>query len=467
LQRKSSDIIVYEKDRDSLGFLTDFFADNKGYSAEFISNLREIKKRLRNTPPDALITGSPSCVDKIGRFKDTPCPVIAMVSKDVTGGIRGVVDNEIEHYLLAPYHRGDLAYRLKLVTRKRGLLEKVRQGKKDAEAVADLTYIISSTLDPQRVLYLIVKKLSELIPVSRCSILSLDLGDAARATVVSSFENPSIKHLELDLVKYPEIRKALRTRKPVVVKDARSDPLMNRVRSTIEPLGVRSIVVVPVIFRSEVIGTLFLRTSSDSRHFSDREVRLCKRIASAAANALYNAFLYEEVRAEREELQKLAITDFLTGVYNIRYLYHRLDDEFGRAIRYGQPLSCLMMDIDHFKTINDTYGHRTGDRVLREFAELIRGLTRKSDVFARYGGEEFIMLLPHTPMKGALSEGRRVAEAVRRHRFKGIKDTIKMSVGVACFPDRRIKTQDDLIRLADDGLMKAKKGGRDRVAVFS
>ena len=173
------------------------------------------------------------------------------------------------------------------------------------------------------------------------------------------------------------------------------------------------------IFRDEVIGTLLLRTSKTGRTFTEREIRLCTAIANASANALYNAFLYDRVVREKTLLQRLAITDYLTGIYNIRYFYKRLEEEFSRAERYITPLSCMMFDIDHFKKINDTYGHRIGDIVLREFAQLVKSHTRKADIFARYGGEEFIMLLPQTILKGAMDKAELIRKAVKKYQFMG------------------------------------------------
>jgi len=457
-------VFIYDKNKESIAFLKNFFKGHRSYSATFFASIDELRKKLKPNPPYAVIAGSPAFIDRLIP-REPALPVIAMVSRDIAKGMRSVVRNDVEYYLLAPYTAEDLEYKLKVAGRRSDLFAAVHQEKEDLEAVADLTYSLTSTLDPEEVLYLIVRKISDIIPVSRCSILSVGFGEDRYARVISTFESHQIKHITLDISKYPEIEKALRTRQAVVVRDALSDPLMKKVRKIIEPLGIKSIVVIPIIFRDEVIGTLFLRTSRKGHVFTEREVRLCQRIAESSANALNNAFLYERVKTERAELKKLAITDFLTGVYNVRYFYHRLSDEFSRAQRYNTDLSCIMFDIDFFKKVNDTYGHRTGDIVLREFAMLVKAHVRQSDVLARYGGEEFILLLPHTDREGAISEAERLSDAVRKHRFRGINpaERITMSTGVATFPDKRIKTQDILINFADDALMKAKHGGRDRI----
>lgn len=296
-------------------------------------------------------------------------------------------------------------------------------------------------------------------------MISINAEDQRYAQVLSTFEDPSITNIRLDLEKYPEIRNALSSRKPVIIKDARKDPLMKEVKDVIAPLGIRSILVIPIFFREEIIGTMLLRTSRANHAFTKKEIQLCVALAKASSHALYNAFLFQKLYREKAKLEKLAITDYLTGIYNIRYFYSRLEEEFSRAERYQMPLSCIMLDIDHFKKINDSYGHRIGDFILREFAQIVKRYTRKSDLLARYGGEEFILLLPQTSLKGALIEARRLQKVVREIRFRQLREGqgITVSFGISCFPDKGVKKSDDLINFADNALYKAKEKGRDLI----
>jgi len=227
-------------------------------------------------------------------------------------------------------------------------------------------------------------------------------------------------------------------------------------------------VVIPIFFRDKVIGTLFLRTSRAEHAFTENEIRLLNTIAGASANALNNAFLFEQIEDEKSRLEKLSLTDFLTGIYNIRYFYHRIIEEYSRSQRYTLPISCLMLDIDHFKKVNDRHGHRAGDMVLKEFAQLLKKHSRKSDVLARYGGEEFILLLPQTAVDGALSEAERIRGIVENHKFKSLKsrEGLTVSIGLSVSPHDRIRTHDDLISCADQALFDAKNLGRNRVAAF-
>lgn len=462
-------VYVYEKDKESLSFLRDFFITNKKkYKVDYFTRVSDLKKKIKKAFSGILIVGVPEGLKGI-----LPLPegirILAMLSSGVPGGMRSIIDANIENYMLPPYYEYDLSCKLQILSKKIDYTETILQENKDLETIINLTDLLSSTLDPEEVLYLIVKKLSEVIPVSRCSILSVDSGASKQADVISTFEKKNFKSLSLDLKKYPEIRKALRTKDTVIVSDAGKDPLMKSVKNAISPLEIKSIMVIPVFFRSEVIGTLFLRTTRQSYSFTEREIRLCQNIANTAAKAINNAYLFQEINTQRAELEKLAITDYLTGVYNVRYLYHRLESEYASAKRYQSPLSCILLDIDKFKRINDTCGHRTGDMVLREFAQVIKGHTRKSDVFARYGGEEFILLLPHSNLVGAIAEANRLRDVVRNHKFKGLKknQTITISLGVASYPyHKKIRSQDDLITLSDDALLKAKAQGRDRVIVY-
>ncbi|MFC1549587.1 diguanylate cyclase [Nitrospirota bacterium] len=462
-------VYVYAKDKETLFFLRKFFTSNKKkYKASFFKSLPDMREKLSSSPPDVLIAGAPDCIDRIAEHIGST-PVMAILTSELPDGMRSVIDTGVEHYMIKPYQDYDLSCKLHILSRKKDYVDIITQEKKDLETLVELTDLLSSSLDPEEVLYLIVKKLSEIIPVSRCSILNVDAVPKGKAEVISTFEKRDFGSLELDLGNYPEIRKALRTRNTVIVNNADKDPLMRTVRDKISPLEIKSIMVIPVFFRSEVIGTLFLRTTRRSYSFTEREKKLCQNIANTAAKALNNAYLFQEISSQRSELEKLSITDYLTGIYNIRYLYHRLEVEYESAKRYSTPISCIMLDIDHFKKVNDTYGHRTGDIILREFAMLINGHTRKSDVFARYGGEEFIMLLPHSNLVGAISKAESLKDIVREHKFKGLrkKAKITISLGVSSFPyHKAINAQDDLIRLADDALLKAKNKGRDRVIVY-
>ena len=165
-----------------------------------------------------------------------------------------------------------------------------------------------------------------------------------------------------------------------------------------------------------------------------------------------------------------SITDPLTGIYNRRYLERRLADEIARANRYGMPLSVLLTDIDHFKRVNDIYGHQVGDLVLEGMAQLIVNTLRTTDIVARYGGEEIMVIAPSTPVKTAIDLAERLRKVVENATFEVPVELdrdisalgVTVSIGVACF-SQHTKDMQDLIQNADKALYRAKSEGRNRV----
>jgi two-component system, cell cycle response regulator len=163
-------------------------------------------------------------------------------------------------------------------------------------------------------------------------------------------------------------------------------------------------------------------------------------------------------------VESLAIMDPLTGLYNRRRFETIFVNEFKRAARYQLPLSLLVIDIDHFKKVNDTYGHQEGDTVLRQIAQVIQSTIREVDTAARWGGEEFVVLSPNTSRENGLRAAERVRKAVANHAFTGMgSERLTVSIGVAGIPAPDIDSQDKLIHAADLAMYGAKKNGRNRV----
>jgi len=181
---------------------------------------------------------------------------------------------------------------------------------------------------------------------------------------------------------------------------------------------------------------------------------------------LFTARLTKAVSGVQQQLRKMAITDGLTGMFNRKHIMSRFYEEFERAKRLEKSLGCIMIDIDRFKSINDKYGHITGDEVLREIPDRIKNSIRIYDVLGRYGGEEFLVVLPDTNLDDAKSLAERIRENVKLD-LPIETDTaylinVTISLGVTCMLDED-KTVDDIIKRADEGLYKAKASGRDNV----
>ncbi|HTN43033.1 MAG TPA: diguanylate cyclase [Nitrospiria bacterium] len=200
--------------------------------------------------------------------------------------------------------------------------------------------------------------------------------------------------------------------------------------------------------------------------FSDKEllarIQVCLR-TKMREDELRGA--NDQLENQLLDVRQRAITDAGTGLYNRRHFFELLDREFSRAKRFNEPFSCLMMDIDHFKEINDSFGHPIGDKVLVEIAGILKQSVRLIEVAARYGGEEFVLLLPKTRPNEAIKPATRILESVSSLRFPGFPPDriITISIGISGLPDSLIASKEDLIRSADFALYKAKRAGRNRI----
>ncbi|HUT23816.1 MAG TPA: diguanylate cyclase [Sumerlaeia bacterium] len=190
-------------------------------------------------------------------------------------------------------------------------------------------------------------------------------------------------------------------------------------------------------------------------------------LALILRGAIRSAFTLQELAHSNRDLSQISITDALTGLHNRGYMMNRLSLEFKRAGRNRQILSCLMIDLDHFKQINDTYGHKFGDVVLRAVADRLKGLVRETDIFGRYGGEEFLIILPDTDRRGArnLAEKLRAGLEAERIQHDCFSLLATASFGVASTQNPAVITADHLLQLSDRALYQAKESGRNRVGV--
>ena len=222
-----------------------------------------------------------------------------------------------------------------------------------------------------------------------------------------------------------------------------------------EPSGV-PVVAVPLTGSGTVVGVLLLWDRDGDQDFTDDDLAMLRTFTSQATVAVDNVLLHEEAR-------RLSVTDGLTGLANYRGFTVTVGKEVERAVRFERPLALLLLDLDHFKLVNDVWGHPRGDAVLVELAARVRAQVRDVDTLARYGGEEFVVVLPETDEVGAVQAAERICAAVRRRPFGEDGEQpidVTLSLGVAVFPDHGTSST-ALLRRADEALYAAKRGGRD------
>lgn len=230
--------------------------------------------------------------------------------------------------------------------------------------------------------------------------------------------------------------------------------------------NIHSIAMLPLKYKRELLGSINFGSADESRFTREHATDFFAHLGAIASFALENV-------VNRARLLRSGFTDVLTGWNNRRYLQVRLTEELARARRDGSNLVCLMLDIDHFKAVNDTYGHAAGDTVLRELANRIESQVRASDIAARYGGEEFVVLLPATEIESGKLLAERIRKAIAATAIEignGKEITITASIGIASIAPGRdvedLKTAgESLLARADVALYSAKSSGRDQVAV--
>lgn len=175
-----------------------------------------------------------------------------------------------------------------------------------------------------------------------------------------------------------------------------------------------------------------------------------------------------DLERSNRSLKRQSITDFKTNTFNDRYFHQRLREEFSRARRHRAPISCIMLDFDNFKEINDNFDHAFGDFVLLAFAKKLRSIIRDIDIPARFGGDEFVVLLPNTGLDEAVVIAERVRSIVGSYKFEhgGLSTSVGLSMGIAAYDGVEDSSAEDLLRRADRALLEAKRRGRDRIVLY-
>jgi two-component system, cell cycle response regulator len=328
------------------------------------------------------------------------------------------------------------------------------------ESLGRLGQALSSSLDLNRTLAVIVETAVATLGADRAVLMLVTAErDGLYPKVVRGFDEPIPRVRTDDGLLGHVIRTGAAVRLP---EDA------PRVPEGEDALpGGPCRLLVPMMGRGRVLGVLVLVRDHPARRFESDELDTLRTFAAQASVSIENVLLHHEAR-------RLAVTDPLTGLWNFRYFQMQADREVESAARFERPLSLVIVDLDHFKDVNDTYGHQVGDEILVEVARRLRTSTRVPDIVARYGGEEFVALLPGTDLQGALATAARIHAAVRAEPIqptaKGITATaesrtvppqrITCSIGVATLPLHG-RTVAGLLRSADAAMYAAKSQGRD------
>ena len=323
----------------------------------------------------------------------------------------------------------------------------------------DVAKALTSSLDLDSILQTIMEKMAEYFRPDTWSLLMVDeskddlyfaiaVGDAAetlknvRLKVGEGIAGWVAKHGE-----------------QVISNDVANDPRFSKRVDEATNWVTRSIIAVPLKSRLRVLGVIQL-INVERDQFSEQEIFFLQALCDYAAIAIENARWVEKI-------QELTITDDCTGLYNARHLYKTLETEVYRSSRFGYEFSLLFIDLDHFKSVNDTHGHLIGSKLLSEIGYLVKAQLRLIDFAFRYGGDEFVVLLPQTGKDQALVVAKRLRDGLRASSFcrdEGLHLNVRASIGLATYP-HDARDAHDIIRQADEMMYLVKNTTRDNIGI--
>jgi len=329
-----------------------------------------------------------------------------------------------------------------------------------AEALADTAAAVNSTLDLNEVLERILANLDKVVPHHAADIALVDENGDLHFVKARGHDKYAVQEeilsIQANIRDIPNLRRMAASGKPIFNPDTYSDP--EWIRDIPGAYWIRSYIGAPVISQGQLLGFINV-DAEEPGFFREDQLSRLKAFADQAAIAIRNAQLYEE-------MESLAVTDSLTGLYNRRYFFEFAENEVQRSKRYGKKLSLVMMDIDHFKRVNDKFGHQTGDLVLKMISDIALRNLRKVDVMCRFGGEEFVILLPETSGEEAFVAAERICRGIEEARLETEKGQVSVTVSMGVVNlGKEIDSLNDLIREADRAMYKAKDQGRNCVFI--
>jgi diguanylate cyclase (GGDEF)-like protein len=343
--------------------------------------------------------------------------------------------------------------------RGKDLLRELQRTVDELAVLNEIGKALTSSLDIGEVMHVILAKVSELLKPSNWSLLLKDqaTGELYFHAAVGS---GSDKLLGLRIKPGEGIAGwVAQNNLPLLVPDVAKDPRFATRFDAASRFHTRSILCVPLAFKGRTLGVIELVNGEKDSIFAEEDLRILSTVAEFSAIAIENARNFHKV-------QELTVLDDHTGLFNSRHMKRQLESEVMRATRFGHPVSLIFFDLDHFKQVNDSYGHQAGSRVLLEIGRLLLKTLRSTDVAVRYGGDEFVILMPETSKDQAIAAARRIGKEIAAEPFLADQKfgplRLSASLGVAAFPDDA-RDPETLLHKADDAMYRVKAERRGGV----
>jgi len=476
-------ILVATNDPDDLtSVMRSLSSDKYAITVAYTGNevVDNIFKNENNTRFDLLIVDT-NLMEKNGyevcriirkKFSPIELPVLLITDSFVSDVVVTTFNCGANDYIVSPFTAQALTARVQtLLTMKTSAelsisnamkLKTERNQRILAEAFGRASRALSSTLELDELLSGLLKNLGTFLYFTLGFVLLSENGSFRIVRSVMPEENNLEEKVRYpDIHKSPVLSKVITEATPLLVgkrEEFKYDEIIN---DQLSMKDINSFIAAPIVSSNEILGLIIIADETENA-YNDYQAQLVFNFATQSGIAITNARLFSEIK-------EMAITDGLTGIYNRRHFFQLAEKEFARYKRYGRKLSALMIDVDDFKKLNDTYGHHFGDTVLKSVAKICREQLRENDLIGRYGGEEFAVILIETD----LIEASKVAERLRKtveekisHIISGVEAEISVSIGVATATED-IKSVDELICNADLALYSSKGSGKNCVRVFA
>ncbi len=347
----------------------------------------------------------------------------------------------------------------------RRLLNKLEDQVHRAHFLGELIRLFSSSHQPEEIVEKIAAKSAEVLGETAFIVLSNDQDQLRLDAAHSKQPEPLIKVLMTAInvapngLPFEALREVIENKNPQLIEKLADIEMPAEIRRLVDKYGFSSLIATPIQTKEYVLGA-FITVANAPRFFNEEDLTLAVELSDFTAIALENASLFSE-------LQRSAITDSLTGLYNTRFFNEVLGREAARADRYSAPLSLLMIDVDSFKLVNDTYGHVVGNKVLTEIGREVEKSVRNTDFVFRCGGDEFGVILPQTTLDGALHAAQKILQKVDHSNILsslGYSGAVTVSIGVSEY--RRGTHYESLVAEADQALYASKRSSKNCARTF-
>ncbi|MCB1582238.1 MAG: diguanylate cyclase [Marinicella sp.] len=326
---------------------------------------------------------------------------------------------------------------------------------KEQRILNSISHILNRSLSSSELLKTSMNLVSKVLNADRGFVVLKDCEIAGYQILVTR-NYGDLSWLENDttgVISQKLVERCFQQNKIIIIGDAELNDSLNDILRP-EKGGGKSIVVIPLVQEDEVIGVIYLDNQKQAHNFSQEQIPFLTTFAAHTSIALHNTFLY-----------KRAITDDLTKLYTRQHIDEALSFAIENARKKDEALSLMILDLDHFKNINDTFGHTTGDEVLKQFSQIINNHLDKCDIAGRFGGEEFIVILPENDAQQAYTKAEKIRIELSERDILKDGQSVTVSIGIATYQDKHGGKSLLLLDDADNAMYRAKKSGRNRTII--